>query len=278
MHDEIAKEEVKKAKFFSILKDTTMDVSSYDHYVIVLWYLLGTEVQEIVVGLKCVQSTTGESLFEMFLDILNNAEIAPENCIANPFDGASNMSSEYSSVSARLKTLIHNHIHTWYYSRLLNLVMSDITLCLPATISFLGLLQQTQQNPRVLLSAIGVTRWRSRSDATTNIFGHFHYWVGTEDTDNTSHQETVFVELVLATLKTSIQKYAMRLMHFSKTKKMDYAQAWRLVSTTQNELEEARSQFDQVFRAAKMFASVLSRLLDEKIEGNPSLEAEIQES
>ncbi|KAJ8893458.1 hypothetical protein PR048_006056 [Dryococelus australis] len=42
---EIAKE-VKEAKFFSILMDTTMDVSSYDQCVIVLRYLLGTEVQE----------------------------------------------------------------------------------------------------------------------------------------------------------------------------------------------------------------------------------------
>ncbi|KAJ8887192.1 hypothetical protein PR048_013407 [Dryococelus australis] len=59
--------------------DTTMDVLSYDQCVIVLQYLLGTEVKEKVVGLKCVQSTTGESLFEMFLDILKDVEIAPEN-------------------------------------------------------------------------------------------------------------------------------------------------------------------------------------------------------
>ncbi|KAJ8895961.1 hypothetical protein PR048_001302 [Dryococelus australis] len=133
--------------------------------------------------------------------------------------------------------------------------MLDTTLCLPATMSFLGLLQQTQvflkysqkqfyvylnQNPRVLLFAIGV--------ATTKTFGRFDYWVGTEDTDNTSYQGTMF--------------------------KLGYAKAWRLVSTAQNELEEARSQFDQVFTAAKMFASVMSRLLDENVEGNHSLEEE----
>ncbi|KAJ8883001.1 hypothetical protein PR048_014840 [Dryococelus australis] len=277
--------------------DITMDVSSNDQCVIVLRYLLGTEVQEIVVGLKCVQSTTGESLFEMLLDILNDVGIVPENYRTNPSDGASNMSSEYSSASARLKTSIHNHIHTWYYSRVLNLVMPDTTQCLPASVSFLGLLQQTRvflkgshkrfhvylkQNPRVLLSAIGVTRWRSRSDATTNIFGRFHYWVGTEDTDNTSHQETVFVELVVTpyTIGNSqhfnpkVRNEANALLQkFLSLETILVAVACRPVSTAQNELE-ARSQFDQVFRAAEMFASVLSRLLDEKIEGNPSLEAE----
>ncbi|KAJ8881726.1 hypothetical protein PR048_018212 [Dryococelus australis] len=50
---------------------------------------------------------------------------------------------------------------------------------------------------------------------------------------------------------------------------------WGLVFTAQIELEEeARSQFDQVFRTPKMFAFVMSRLLDEKIEGNSSLETE----
>ncbi|KAJ8897749.1 hypothetical protein PR048_003099 [Dryococelus australis] len=57
------------------------------------------------------------------------------------------------------------------------------------------------------------------------------------------------------------------LSDYLQTKKSDYAQAWRLVSTAQNQLEKARSQFDQMFRAAKMFLSVMmSRLLDEKIE------------
>ncbi|KAJ8879416.1 hypothetical protein PR048_020024 [Dryococelus australis] len=60
---------------------------------------LGTEVQEKVVGLKYVQSTTGEYFIDMFLNILNNVEIALENCTEKAFHRALNMSSEYSSVS-----------------------------------------------------------------------------------------------------------------------------------------------------------------------------------
>ncbi|KAJ8889286.1 hypothetical protein PR048_008784 [Dryococelus australis] len=170
--------------------------------------------------------------------------------------------------------------------------MSDTTQCLLATKSFLGLLQQMQvflknshklfhvylkQNQKVLLSATGVTRWRSTSDGTTKRFGHFDYWVGTENTDNTFHQRTVFVELVVTLYMIgNSQDFNPKtpLSDYLQTKKLDYAQAWGLVSTSQNELEEAKSQFDQVIRAAIMFVSVMSRLLDEKIEGNPSLEAE----
>ncbi|KAJ8885386.1 hypothetical protein PR048_011583, partial [Dryococelus australis] len=131
-------------------------------------------------------------------------------------------------------------------------------------------------------SAIGVTRLRSRSDATTNIFGRFRYWVGTEDIDNTSPQETVFVELVvtLYTIGNSqdfIPKVCNEanalLQKFLLFETILVATAFLLVSSAQNELENAESQFDQVFRAVKMFTFMMPRLLDEKIEGNPSLEA-----
>lgn len=123
--------------------DTTIDVSSYDQCVIVIRYILEKEVKEKVLALVCVQSTTGESLFNKLQESLNSTGLAIENCVANAFDGASNMSGEYNGVSSRLRAIIPNHIHTWYYAHVLNLVMSDTAQCLPTTISFFGLLQQT---------------------------------------------------------------------------------------------------------------------------------------
>ncbi|EZA59350.1 Zinc finger MYM-type protein, partial [Ooceraea biroi] len=316
--------EVKQAKLFSVLMDTTMDVSSYDQCVIVLRYLLEREVKERVIGLKCVQSTTGESLFNTLLKILSTTGLAVENCVANAFDGASNMSGEYNGVSSRLMNIIPNHLHTWCYAHVLNLVISDTAQCLPATLSLFGLLQQTQvflkdshkrlsvylhQNRRVRLAAIGATRWRSRSDATTKMFGRFHYWFDSEVTGKTSQSETVFVSLVMTLCiignskefnpkvrneanNTLLQKFmsfetimvAMMfllifkittlLSDYLQTKNLDYAQAWRLVSVAQNELRDARDKFDQVVNASKRFASVMSNKLNEKIEEDSSLEME----
>lgn len=321
IRDEIAND-IRESKIFSVLMDTTMDVSSYDQCVIVLRYLLGKTVEERVIGLKCVHSTTGESLCNTFLDILNCAGLSVENCIANAFDGASNMSGEYSGVSSRLRDLVPNHVHTWCYAHVLNLVMSDTTQILPTTISFFGLLQHTQvflkdshkrlrvylqQNPRVLLAAIGATRWRSRSDATTKIFGRHHYWFSSEELDETSQPETIYIELVktLFVIGNSIEfnpkvrneasgllqkflsfetilvammfclifKMTTPLSDYLQTKNLDYAQAWRLVSSAQNSLKDARHQFSQVVKAAERFVSFMSVRLHE-IEEDSSLDTE----
>ena len=78
--------EIKEAKLFSVLMDTTMDVSGFDQCVTVLRYVFETEVKERIIGLKCVQSSTGENLFNFFLKILNTTVLDVKNCIANSFD------------------------------------------------------------------------------------------------------------------------------------------------------------------------------------------------
>ena len=74
--------------------------------------------------------------------------------------------------------------------------MTDTAQCVTAAISFFGLLQQTQifikeshkrlniyleQHPNVRLSQIGATRWRSKSDATYQIFSYYNTWAECED-------------------------------------------------------------------------------------------------
>lgn len=123
---------------------------------------------------------------------LKNVGIPLENCVANAFDGASNMSGAYTGLTAKLAEKVPNHIHTWCYAHVLNLVLSDTAQILPATITFFGLLQEAQvflkeslkrqlfysaKNPAFKLGAIGATRWRSRSDATVKIFGRIDNWL-----------------------------------------------------------------------------------------------------
>ena len=66
--------------------DTTTEVSGFDQCVIVLRYVFEAEVKEKIIGLKCVQSSTGENLFNYFLEILNTTGLDVKNCIANSFD------------------------------------------------------------------------------------------------------------------------------------------------------------------------------------------------
>lgn len=71
-----------------------------------------------------------------------------------------------------------------------------------------------------------------------------------------------------------IFKITTPLSDYLQTKNLDYALAWRLVSSAQTELKNARNQFNQVMAAAKEFSRVMSLKLDEKLKEDPSLEME----
>ncbi|KAE9523384.1 hypothetical protein AGLY_016332 [Aphis glycines] len=116
----IISREVKKGKIFSVMMDTTVDLSSYDQCSIVLRYVPHNEVYERLIGLKHVTSTSGNSLFETLKDTLAELDLPLNNCVANAFDGAANMNGQYNGVTAKLSEVIANHVHTWCYALVLN--------------------------------------------------------------------------------------------------------------------------------------------------------------
>ena len=69
-----------------------------------------------------------------------------------------------------------------------------------------------------------------------------------------------------------IFKITTPLSDYLQTRNLDYAQAWNLVSTAQESLRNTRNQFHQTMSEAQNFAKVMTEVLDEKVEGNPSLE------
>ncbi|KAG8177445.1 hypothetical protein JTE90_008629 [Oedothorax gibbosus] len=309
-------DEIRKSGKFSVLMDTTTDVSGYDQCVIVLRYLFETSIKERILSLKCVESSTGENLFNTLKETLNSLGIDIKKCVANSFDGAANMSGQYKGVKARLEEESPNNIHTWCYAHSLNLVMTDAMQCDITTISFFGLLQQTQvfikdshkrlaiyldQNPSVRLGAIGITRWRSRSDAACKIFGRFDNWSECDaNPSETLNLKLAYIELILAlsiisdsedfnpktrseansllqkfvsyeTILTAMMclmifKITTPLSDYLQTKNLDYAQAWNIIASSQKLLDAARQKFDQIVEAAEKFVEVMTYILNKKIE------------
>ncbi|XP_025196206.1 zinc finger MYM-type protein 1-like [Melanaphis sacchari] len=209
---------IKKAKIFSVMMDTTMDLSSYDQCSIVLRYVPHNEVYERLIGLKHVTSTSGNSLFETLKDTLAELDLPLNNCVANAFDGAANMSGQYNGVTAKLSEVIANHVHTWCYAHVLNLVLSDTTQCLTPCMSFFNLIQESyvffkesykrlavynKENPSLKLAASVATRWRSRNDAIVKIFGRIDFWIkGDLSTENES--KFVYIQILVALYEISI--------------------------------------------------------------------------
>lgn len=124
--------------------DTTIDISTVDQCAFVVRFVKECEVYERLLALKPVMSTSSEPLFEGLKKILNVNEVPIESCVANAFDGASNMSGQYNGVTAKLFETVPNHLHTWCFAHVLNLVMCDTAECTTSTITFFGLLQKGQ--------------------------------------------------------------------------------------------------------------------------------------
>ncbi len=302
--------DIKKAGIFSVMMDTTIDITSYDQCVITLRYVFQGVVHERVIGLKKMTSTTGQCLFDTLKSTVEDMDLKMEMCVANSFDGASNMRGQYKGVAAKLKKLNPNNIHTWCYSHVLNLVITDVSKCVTQSISFFGLIQETfvffkesykrlqvyeSQNPKLKLSGIGATRWRSKHDATVKIFGRIDFW-----TQNNMEKEklskAVYLQLLNALylisesreFKAKIRGEALGLFKkycafetilvammflqifnittptsdYLQTKNLDYILAWKNIDFAIKTLKDQRNKFDEVRKAADSFVVHMNEKLE----------------
>ena len=66
--------------------------------------------------------TSADGLLQTIVKVTDENDISLQTmCIADAFDGASNMSSQYHGLQAKLKELSPHHIHKWFYSPCLKL-------------------------------------------------------------------------------------------------------------------------------------------------------------
>jgi len=76
---------------FSILIDTTQDITVIDQCSIVIRYVLHDNVYEKLVAVKPCHDSSGKGMSELLLNTLQKLEINVENCIGNSTDGDANM-------------------------------------------------------------------------------------------------------------------------------------------------------------------------------------------
>lgn len=97
-------EELKMAKYYSIIVDSTPDVTHIDQLTFIFRYVLddGTPVERFL----CFIPNPGHKGIELskcVLDILEACEIDISDCRGQSYDNASNMSGQYSGLQARIK-------------------------------------------------------------------------------------------------------------------------------------------------------------------------------
>lgn len=133
-----------RGRVFSVICDEVSDRSNHELLSIVIRYVLDSGlVQESLIAVVRVEKTSAEYLADVLVKQLFELNLSLDDIVAQCYDGASNMSGQYTGVQARLKAMCVReplYVHCWAHN--LNLVLQDVVKSVPACSRVLDLLQQ----------------------------------------------------------------------------------------------------------------------------------------
>ncbi|KAK0156468.1 Zinc finger MYM-type protein 1 [Merluccius polli] len=175
--------ELQRANYFSVIVDSTPDMSHMDQLTFVFRFVSETgKVAERFIGFEPIHSHTGSSLADCVIKMVSDLGLDLSNCRGQAYDNASNMSGKYNGLQAQLKKnkpLIH-YIPCAAHS--LNLVgVNCVENCCREASQFFYLLQALYAfysasthrwnkvftgNITLTLKSLSSTRWSCRGDST----------------------------------------------------------------------------------------------------------------
>ncbi|XP_065683892.1 uncharacterized protein LOC124809517 [Hydra vulgaris] len=205
-------QQINDSGMYSIQIDTTQDVSVQDQCVVVVRYINNNNINERLLSTINMDSSTGESFYNVVKELLEINNIDITKCIGNSTDGASNMQGKYQGFSAHMLKSNAENVHVWCYAHILNLVISDITQSSITVATLFNLLNLiavfiresyirmnmwnyfNKDNKRKKLNIIGETRWWAKDAILKKIFGNYN-----------NPKDGLFVELILTLNEISLK-------------------------------------------------------------------------
>ncbi|CAH1104538.1 unnamed protein product [Psylliodes chrysocephalus] len=175
--------ELKDAKYYSIIVDSTPDIAHIDQLTVVIGYVNknGSAVEKF---LKFLENTghKSEQMEECILNLLSELNIRLEDCREQSYDNASNMSGIHSGLQARIKSKNNLAIYVPCAAHSLNLIgESAAECCFEATKLFMFLqnlynffaastsrweiLNKQLQEKHKVPKTLSGTRWSARADS-----------------------------------------------------------------------------------------------------------------
>lgn len=189
--------QINSAIFFSLLLDTTQDITKRDQLSIVIrtCHIIRDKddmlpqrlnIKETFLGFFELKNHSATGMTEEVLNILKNLNIPIEKCYGQGYDGASVMSGAYNGVSAQIKRVQPNADYIHCASHNLNLVINDVVssckqisqyfTTLQNIYSFFGLsmkrwdlLASFTNESAITLKKLNPTRWSGRISSITSV-------------------------------------------------------------------------------------------------------------
>uniref|UniRef100_A0A096M0Z6 DUF4371 domain-containing protein n=1 Tax=Poecilia formosa TaxID=48698 RepID=A0A096M0Z6_POEFO len=131
------KAEIEESELYSILIDQTTDVSHMEQVSFVVRY-----VHNMQVKVCNIQSTSGEALENLVLDVLKENNLKMDNIKGQGYDGAANMRGHYKGLQARI--LRHNPraLYVHCQAHCLNLVLVESAKSNICLVTFFNLVEK----------------------------------------------------------------------------------------------------------------------------------------
>lgn len=186
-------DQIKQAKYFCIIFDSTPDISHKDQTSQIIRYVVidGSEVKVVESFIDFVETkgkTAGE-ITDMILTKLENDGLDIKNCRGQAYDNAAVMAGKHSGVQTRIKEINPNAEFVACTNHSLNLACLHAASTAINSITFFGTIEQlfslfssSTHRWNVLLSVTGQgvkrsveTRWSARAAAVTIVKKHFFY-------------------------------------------------------------------------------------------------------
>ncbi|XP_075033815.1 zinc finger MYM-type protein 1-like [Mixophyes fleayi] len=177
--------ELKRAKYYSVIVDSTPDLSHVEQLAIVVRYVNKDKPVERFLGFVPMHSHTGEHFESTLLSVLSDKNIDICNCRGQSYDNASNMSAKYSGLQARICAINPLALYVPCSAHSLNLVGACAADSCLTAVSFFHFLEclytffssSTHQweiltkhlckaSGHLSIKRLSSTRWSARADAT----------------------------------------------------------------------------------------------------------------
>lgn len=189
---EIGKE-AREAKFFSLLVDSSQDVSVTDQLAICIRYVVKCEIKERLIKFLPVDSSKAADLYTTIKNALEHVGLSLTNIVSQAYDGAANLSGIHRGLQALIKKDAPNSIHTHCFSHILNLTLTQAASSCPEAVNLFLLLDRLAvffgqsykrmakwkrtvvenhvgSDKMLSLQKIGQTRWWSKDVALNHVF------------------------------------------------------------------------------------------------------------
>ncbi|XP_075696700.1 zinc finger MYM-type protein 1-like [Rhinoderma darwinii] len=189
--------EIKSSPFFSIIIDTTQDISKTDQLSQIFRYVTvetnqqntvtALKINEVFLGFHAITDQTAASLEKEIVLSIENKGLDISRCRGQGYDGAANMSGIYTGVQARIskREPCAQYIHCAAHN--LNLALNDSVRYIPEINKFYDVIEKLYQffgnsikrwallseissaseTANITLKRLCPTRWSSRNDSIT---------------------------------------------------------------------------------------------------------------